>query len=67
MELSTLQINTTGLRLREEAEIARSVVFLCAHAASYITGQALSIDGGHTVGRSRLTSLLPVNGNRTPR
>jgi NAD(P)-dependent dehydrogenase (short-subunit alcohol dehydrogenase family) len=36
-------------RVGEAAEIAQSVVFLCSDAASYITGQSLSIDGGATV------------------
>lgn len=36
-------------RVSEAAEIAQSVVFLCSDAASYITGQSLSIDGGATV------------------
>lgn len=35
-------------RVGQPAEIARSVVFLCSDAASYITGQSLVIDGGFT-------------------
>jgi NAD(P)-dependent dehydrogenase (short-subunit alcohol dehydrogenase family) len=37
-------------RIGQTAEIARSVVFLCSDAASYITGQPLVIDGGFTTG-----------------
>jgi 3-oxoacyl-[acyl-carrier protein] reductase len=33
-------------RLGEPADIARVVLFLCSPAASYITGQALNVDGG---------------------
>ncbi|MCC5653493.1 SDR family oxidoreductase [Nostoc sp. XA013] len=37
-------------RIGQAAEIAQAVVFLCSDAASYITGQALVIDGGYTAG-----------------
>ena len=33
-------------RLGEPAEVARTVVWLLSEAASYITGQAIAIDGG---------------------
>ncbi|MCP3969372.1 MAG: SDR family oxidoreductase [Rhodobacteraceae bacterium] len=33
-------------RYGSEIEIARAIVFLCSDAASYITGQLLSVDGG---------------------
>lgn len=36
-------------RIAEAEEVAAAVVFLCLPAASYITGQILSVDGGFTV------------------
>ncbi|MBD2247372.1 glucose 1-dehydrogenase [Nostoc sp. FACHB-888] len=36
-------------RIGQAEEIAQAVVFLCSDVASYITGQALVIDGGFTV------------------
>ena len=33
-------------RLGTPAEIAASIVWLCAAAASYVTGHALAVDGG---------------------
>lgn len=33
-------------RVGEPAEVARAAAFLCAPAASYITGQTLAVDGG---------------------
>lgn len=35
-------------RMGTPEEVAQTVVFLCSDAASYITGQALVIDGGYT-------------------
>jgi NAD(P)-dependent dehydrogenase (short-subunit alcohol dehydrogenase family) len=35
-------------RMGKPEEIASTVVFLCSDAASYITGQSLTIDGGYT-------------------
>jgi NAD(P)-dependent dehydrogenase (short-subunit alcohol dehydrogenase family) len=37
--------NPSG-RLGTPAEVAAAVVWLCSDAASFITGQTLSIDGG---------------------
>jgi len=36
-------------RLGQPMEVAETVVFLCSDAASYITGQAIAVDGGWTV------------------
>lgn len=35
-------------RMAEPHEIAQAVVFMCSDAASYLTGQALALDGGAT-------------------
>jgi NAD(P)-dependent dehydrogenase (short-subunit alcohol dehydrogenase family) len=34
-------------RLAEPEEVAEAVVWLCSDSASYVTGQALAVDGGH--------------------
>jgi NAD(P)-dependent dehydrogenase (short-subunit alcohol dehydrogenase family) len=34
--------------MAEPHEIAQAVVFMCSDAASYLTGQALALDGGAT-------------------
>lgn len=36
-------------RLGESAEVAEAVVWLCSDAASYITGQTISVDGGFAI------------------
>jgi len=36
-------------RVGQPEEIAETVVFLCSNAASFITGQAIAIDGGWTI------------------
>jgi Tropinone reductase 1 len=36
-------------RIGEPEEVGAAVAFLCLPAASYITGQCLSVDGGFTV------------------
>ena len=33
-------------RISDPAEIAQLVLFLCSNAASFVTGQAVTIDGG---------------------
>jgi len=35
-------------RMAEPHEIAQAVVFMCSDAASYLTGQAIALDGGAT-------------------
>ncbi|MDP3905912.1 glucose 1-dehydrogenase [Novosphingobium sp.] len=36
-------------RLGQPSEVAEAVIWLCAPAASFVTGQALAVDGGMTV------------------
>jgi NAD(P)-dependent dehydrogenase (short-subunit alcohol dehydrogenase family) len=36
-------------RIGQPEEIAETVVFLCSEGASFITGQAIAVDGGWTV------------------
>jgi len=36
-------------RIGEPEEVASMVAFLCMPAASYMTGQVVCIDGGHTI------------------
>ncbi|WP_312061837.1 SDR family NAD(P)-dependent oxidoreductase [Pantoea septica] len=36
-------------RLGEAEEIARAVLWLCSSDASFVTGQALAVDGGYTI------------------
>jgi Tropinone reductase 1 len=36
-------------RIGDPEEVASMVAFLCKPAASYMTGQVICIDGGHTI------------------
>lgn len=47
---------SSGIPLRRMGtakEVAQNVFFLCSDAASYITGQAICLDGGNTAGAAR--------------
>jgi NAD(P)-dependent dehydrogenase (short-subunit alcohol dehydrogenase family) len=48
---AALQRATPLRRIGEPEEIAGAAVFLAAKAGSYITGQAIVIDGGTTIAR----------------
>lgn len=49
-EFAKLIAQTPIKRIAEPNEITPLVAFLCLPAASYITGQVISIDGGYTSG-----------------
>ena len=50
-------VNRTPLqRVGEPEEVGAAVAFLCLPAASYITGQCLSVDGGMTINGFGLTN-----------
>jgi NAD(P)-dependent dehydrogenase (short-subunit alcohol dehydrogenase family) len=49
LDLEWMLERVTANRLAESAEIARAVSFLAGDDASYVTGQALVVDGGWTV------------------
>ena len=43
-------------RTGQPDEIAKTALFLCSDDASFITGQAIIVDGGYTVGHR-----MPMN------
>ena len=47
--LHSTMANAPAGRAGEPMEVARPVLFLLSRAASYISGQALTVDGGYTV------------------
>lgn len=49
---SMAMLNRSG----QPEEIARTALFLCSDDASFITGQAKTVDGGYTVGHRMLTN-----------
>ena len=49
-ESSRLTERMNQLRVAEPVEIAEVIGFLCSVAASYVTGQAITVDGGYTKG-----------------
>ncbi|CAH2060161.1 unnamed protein product [Thlaspi arvense] len=54
-----VESSTPTGRIGEANEVSSLVAFLCLPAASYITGQAISVDGGATVHGFSFKSSLP--------
>lgn len=49
-----MENNVLLKRLAEPSEIANTIVFLLSDAASYITGQIISVDGGYLLNRDNI-------------
>jgi NAD(P)-dependent dehydrogenase (short-subunit alcohol dehydrogenase family) len=47
--LKTLEKMIPMARVGRAEEIASAVLWLCSEAASYVTGQSISVDGGFTM------------------
>lgn len=47
--LKYIQERTPLKRVAEPEDVSSLIAFLCMPAASYITGQTISVDGGFTV------------------
>lgn len=47
LEAGLLALHPLG-RIGDPDEIAQAVMWLCSDAASFVTGQALAVDGGWT-------------------
>ncbi len=47
--LRTLEKSIPMARVGLPREIASAVLWLCSDAASYVTGQSISVDGGFTM------------------
>ncbi|MCO4893299.1 glucose 1-dehydrogenase [Cupriavidus taiwanensis] len=48
-DMAQLTLATPMQRLGEPADIASAVMWLCSPGASFVTGQAIAVDGGFTV------------------
>lgn len=46
----TARCLTISTQRSEPEDIANPVAFLCSRPAGWITGQAIKVDGGHTIG-----------------
>ncbi len=62
--LNRLIFGTPMTRLGQPEEMAQAVLWLCSDAASYVTGHALSVDGGTVLGGigTRFDDLLDAAG-----